>query len=206
MKHSINQLSATCLEQLANRVLALDPQAHQGLVPFAGKIIHLQIIDWQINYYVMFPGQSLVIHDFCNRPVSACISGKLTDFLNAALQENTGDALFTGELSFTGEINTARQFQAYIQALQIDWREPITGIFGDIAGQTITDGISQLFNFGQSLFKATQQNIPEYLQEEARVTPTASEQAIFFDNIDLLRSQADRLSARVSRLEQNFQK
>ncbi len=189
------------LEQAGNRLLSLDAEANAKLVDFTDKVIHIHINDLQLDYFILFPGGSLVVKEQSERPATATISGKLSAFLAAATQENTGDAFFTGELHFSGEINTARQFQEFIQSLQIDWQEPISQIFGDLAGQTISTGIEKAGSFCKAFLTNLKQDVPEYLQEEIQVTPSAAEQEIFFEQIDLVRSQTDRLNARIERLK-----
>jgi ubiquinone biosynthesis accessory factor UbiJ len=195
-----NHASAALIEQLGNRLLALDAEANHRLNQFAGKVIHIHITDLSLDYYLLFPGGSLVVQPTSERQASASISGKLSAFIAAATSAESGDAIFSGDLHFSGEVNTARQFQTFAQALQIDWREPFSRYFGDVLGHSISGGLLKLHELGKGLLNNLKQDIPEYLQEEIRVTPTAFEISHFCDQVDLLRSQADRLQARIERL------
>ncbi|TQV88977.1 ubiquinone biosynthesis accessory factor UbiJ [Aliikangiella coralliicola] len=215
---TINRLSATFIEQVGNRILNLDAEAHQKLKEFENKVIHIEITDLQLDYYFIFPNGTLVVQDSKNefataqaeeseesiaRKTSASISGKLRAFLAAASAEHSGDSVFTGDLHFSGEINTAKKFQDFVQSLEIDWQEPLSQLLGD----EITHFVSRGVNHAQQLFKnfvtQTRQDVPEYLQEEVRVTPTQTELDIFFETVDLVRSQTDRLQARLQRLQIN---
>lgn len=201
---NLNQATAVIFEQLSNRLLSLDCEAHTQLSQFSNKIIQLKITDLNLNYFFIFPGGNLIIKSHCERPPSALISGKLIAFLNAASSTNSGDAIFTGDLHFSGEISTARQFQNVIQSLEIDWQEPFAQIFGDLVGHTLTTGIKHAGQFAQNLFSNLRQDIPEYLQEELRVLPTQCEIDSYCEHIDTLRSQSDRLDARIHQLTERL--
>ena len=199
----IQQCSCAAIEQIGNRLISLDPEAEKKLRDFADKTIHVHISDLDLNYYFLFPGGSLVVQPDSNRQPSASIQGKLSAFIASANSENAGDSIFKGELHFSGEINVARKFQSFAQSLNIDWQEPISKVFGDVAGETISKGIKQFGDMFGNLVANVKQDIPEYLQEEIRVTPTQFELDLFYDSIDLVRSQTDRLAARVQRLTEH---
>ncbi len=200
---NFNHLSCRAIEIAGNRALQLDCQSNDGLRQFANKVIHVQITDWTLDYYFLFPNSTLVVRSKSVRSPSVSISGKLSAFIAAATQKNSGDAIFQGDLHFTGEINTARQFQQFVQQLQIDWQQPLSDSFGDVAGQLISNGLIKTGSFVKNVFVNIQQDTPEYLQEELKVTPSHTELEQFFDQVDLVRSQAERLQARILRLQNN---
>jgi ubiquinone biosynthesis accessory factor UbiJ len=197
----INKTSAAIIEQVANRILKLDVEAHDKLADFSDKIIHIQVEDLSLNYFFLFPGGSLIVQESCEKPVSASIRGKLSAFTSALMSPNSGDAIFTGELHFSGEMNTARRFQEFVQTLQIDWQEPMSKIIGDVMTHNISQGLGAFGNFVNQFISSVNQDIPEYMQHEIQVTPTQSELNNFFEQVDLTRSQAERLHARVQRLK-----
>ena len=200
-----NKTSAAVIEQIANRIINLDVEAHNKLADFSDKVIHIQIEDLKLDYYFLFPGGSLVVQESCERTVSASIRGKIVAFIGAATSPNSGDAIFTGDLHFTGEMNTARRFQEFAQSLQIDWQEPMSKVIGDVLTHNISQGISAFGNFFGQFMSSINQDIPEYIQHEIQVTPSQSELNNFYGQVDLTRSQADRLQARIQRLKPSEQ-
>ncbi|MDH5434841.1 MAG: SCP2 sterol-binding domain-containing protein [Gammaproteobacteria bacterium] len=197
-----NQKSAAAFEMLINRVIQLDPQGHEGLATFKDKVIQVTVDDLDLNYYCRFPNQSIAISNLNDKKVSAVISGKLSDYIQMALKGSKGgkDAVFTGEIHFSGDINTARQFQEYLLSLNLDWQEPISQIFGDVAGYQISKGIVGFASFMEQWFDETKKDIPEILQHELNVTPSHLETEHFFEKIGDLRGHADRLEAKIKRL------
>lgn len=213
---SVNQITAQAIEKLVNQLLRLDTEASSQLKPLENKSILVQIDDWQLSYLFCFKNGQVqvldksVINNLATQAdsqemteqaqPSATIRGKLTAFIAAALAEKSGDAVFQGDLHFSGDINTAKQFQQLASTLDIDWQEPFAKVFGDFLGHTITAGFSLFGEWAKQVNNSLKQDINEYVQEEARVTPSDAEQQIFFDEVDLVRSQADRLLAKADLL------
>jgi ubiquinone biosynthesis accessory factor UbiJ len=201
---NFNQTSASAIEVIANRVLALDPEAQQQLNQFSDKVIHLEISDLTLNYYLLFPNATVVVLTEHQTKPAASISGKLSAFIGAAANENSGDAVFSGDLSFTGDVHTIRKFQSFIQSLQIDWQQPISEIFGDVFSHNLSKAFKHFGGFIKQFVEQTRLDIPEYLQHEIQVTPSAYEINDFFSQVDQLRSHSDRLIARINRLQQSI--
>ncbi|PCI66866.1 MAG: hypothetical protein COB38_09970 [Gammaproteobacteria bacterium] len=213
---SLNQITAQTIEKLVNQLLRLDVEANIQIKPLENKSILIYIEDWQLNYLFSFENGDVQVSDERvikseleegvetesekNRQPSATIKGKLTAFIAAALAEQSGDAVFKGDLHFSGDINTAKQFQQLASKLDIDWQEPFAKVFGDFLGHTITTGLSIFGEWAKQVNDSLKQDISEYVQEEARVTPSDSEQQMFFEEVDLVRSRADRLLAKADML------
>ena len=205
---SLNQVTAQAIEKLVNQLLSFDVEAARQLKPLENKSILIQLEDWQLDYLFHFEnGKVKVSESFDSKTdanqestpeqPSATIKGKLSAFIAAALAEQSGDAIFQGNLHFSGDINTAKQFQKLASQLDIDWQEPFAKVFGDFLGHTITTGLSVFSSWAMDVKNSLKQDISEYVQEEARVTPSDAEQQMFFDDVDLVRSRADRLIAKM---------
>jgi ubiquinone biosynthesis protein UbiJ len=200
----LNQITASALQTFVNKTIALDAEAGAKLDSLNDKVIHLQISDFQLNYYFQIINREILVSSSFEQAVSASITGTLPAFVAAATSEHSADSIFKGELNFSGEINVAKQFQAFAQSLDIDWHEPLAQLLGDPIGHSVAVGISKLSGWLKSSANSSREDISEYLQEEARVTPSETEQELFFQQVDQARSQADRLKARLDRLTLSF--
>lgn len=196
-----NQLSASTLQTLARKVLSLDIQAKNNLQQFEGKLIQINLEDLGLVYYFSFKDSELYVNEACDDKASTIISGKLSAFIAAAAAEHSSDSIFKGELNFSGDINTAKQFQNYAQSLHIDWHEPLAQLLGDPVAHTLATGLQQFSSWLGKTIESVNQDISEYIQEEAKVTPSQSEQQHFFQQVDQLRSQSDRLLARFNHIK-----
>ncbi len=197
---SLNQLSATAIQTIARQLLRLDIEAKKDLSPLENKTIHIHVDDFNLDYYFSFTDGELLVAEQSEQTISASISGKLNAFIGAAAAEHSADSIFKGEINFSGDITTAKQFQSFAQKLNIDWHEPLAQVLGDPLGHLLATGLEKLSGWISQTTQNVAQDISEYIQEEARVTPSVSEQQHFFRQVDQLRSRTDRLSAKISQL------
>ena len=206
MSHSnpINGIAASVIQSIARRVLSLDIEAKNKLAEFETKKIHILVEDLSLVYYFSFKQGELYVEHQHDGEVNASISGRLSAFIAAAAAEHSSDSIFKGELNFSGDVATAKQFQAFAQSLNIDWHEPIAQLLGDPLGHSLATGIEKLSGWLFNTASGVNKDISEYLQEEIRVTPSELEQQHFFQQVDQVRSQADRLNAKITLLRQKY--
>ncbi len=198
---SFNQLSAGSLQAVIRKLLSLDAEANQNLHQFDGKVIKIHLEDFNLSYFFSFKDGELSVFESYDGDVTACISGPINAYLAAIAKEHSADSFFKGELNFTGKISAAQQLQEFAQKLKIDWHEPFAQLFGDPIGHSIATGLENITIWLFNTINSVQQDISEYIQEEAKVTPSSSEQQQFFRQVDQIRSQADRLNARIALLK-----
>ncbi len=211
---SLNRLSAQMMDQVVNRLLALDAEAQTKLLSFETSHFLIEITDWQLKYRLSIVDGKLSISDANNShfnddandseqpsiKINATISGTSSAFLASLQEEHKGDSIFKGQLNFSGQINSAKKLQAFAQSLHIDWQEPLAQVFGDPIGHSLASGIQSFAGWLQKSLKQAPINFAEYLQEEVRLTPSSFELDYFSQQVDEIRSQTDRLNARIQRL------
>jgi ubiquinone biosynthesis protein UbiJ len=93
-----------------------------------------------------------------------------------------------------------------LDGLDIDWEEHLSHLTGDIVAHKMGNLVRGIFSWGKQTTKILSQDAAEYLQEESRELPNRREVDAFLKNIDILRSDVDRLEMRVSRLSGRLQK
>lgn len=170
------------LDRLAGQVIAL------RLEPF-GKVVYLCPTDADVQILTEISGQPNVT-----------IAGNLAAFTRAGLGGGT-ETLKTRHLEITGDAETARQFQALTQALNIDWQRFLSRYLGF----RLTGSLLSVFRAGSAWTRGTARalevDIGEFLREETRWLPDGLAIEDFCDEVDSLRADADRLEARIHRLE-----
>jgi len=110
------------------------------------------------------------------------------------------DALFEGVVEIQGDSDTGQQFQDILSAADWDWEEQLSRLTGDVIAHQAGKLARKAAQFIKDSRSTLQQDISEYLQEEARLLPARIELGYFLEEVDQLRADVDRLSARVDRL------
>jgi ubiquinone biosynthesis protein UbiJ len=74
-------------------------------------------------------------------------------------------------------------------------------LIGDVAARQVAGFARGLLDWGRKAGDSLATNVSEYLQEEGRDLPTRTETEEFLADVDRLRDDAERLEARLARLE-----
>jgi ubiquinone biosynthesis accessory factor UbiJ len=74
-------------------------------------------------------------------------------------------------------------------------------VIGDVAARQVANFARGFLDWGRKAGGSLATNVAEYLQEEGRDLPTRTEAEEFLEGVDRLRDDAERLEARLARME-----
>ncbi len=198
---SMEQAALLGLEQALNQVLELDPQATQRLAKFHGSVIGFEIMGLGLRFCCVpdHRGRLQVLSGSELSP-DCLMRGTPLDLANTLLQERKEDALFSGRIEIRGDTDLAHRFSEVLNTLNIDWEEQLAKLVGDVAAHETGKAARSAERWLGRTAKISEQNLQEYLQEEARLVPTRYEVDEWQDEVDRLRDDVERMAARVARL------
>lgn len=191
------QAFSASIETALNRYISLDPEALARFSPLEGKIIAIEIIGLN-QTLCLFPSADgfLVLSDF-DGEADATISGSPIALIKLGLADDPKDLLFGGEVNLSGDTRLANQFSRLLSQLDIDWEELLAQNVGDIAAHKVGNvlrGVNQWFKRSTG---SVSMDAGEYLQEEARLSPSNAELRKFVRQVDEVREGVDRLAAKI---------
>lgn len=192
------------LEAAFNTWLALDEktygQARQRLQALQGKLIHLRISNPGFDLYFLPTAEQVRISTSYEALPDVSIQGSALAFMRLAQAEDSGKAMLENGIKLEGDLGLGTEFSNILREIEVDWEELLSQVVGDTiahqAGQMARNTQGWLDQSAQAMRLNTQ----EYLQEEARLLPAAAELNYYYDQIDQLRMDTDRLEARLNRL------
>jgi ubiquinone biosynthesis protein UbiJ len=197
----IKPLITSALETALNQYIHLDEDVNTFLTPLAGKVIAINIQPFNETLYLCPTNDKIQLLEHYNDETDATISGSLSALGLMGLSSTPMRSIFSGEVSIEGDTHLAHKFQQLFDQLDIDPEEKLSQFTGDI----IAHKIGNLFRSGQSWTNETvnsfKLNTKEFLQEETRDLPAGPEADIFYQQVDNIRSDFDRLSARINQLK-----
>jgi len=203
---------AAALETALELYLKQDPDALRHAAVLEGKVIALDITGTGLSLYFMPGAKGILVAGHYEGEADTRLRGSPFGFAKlmlgareqGELRSKRGrpgvDALFEGAVEIQGDTEAGQQFQDILSAVDWDWEEQLSRVTGDvIAHQTgnLARKVAQFINNSRSTL---QQDVSEYLQEEARLLPARIEVGYFLDDVDQIRADVDRLGARVERL------
>ena len=194
------------LEAAFREYLALDANSPALLGPLAGKVVAVTITPFNETLYLCPASDTIQILDQYPDEPDTRLTGSLLAFGWMGLSGQPMRSVFSGEVKIEGDIHTGRRFQELFAKLDIHLEDKLARY----TGERFAHQLSQFFRNGQSWGKETLEtfrlNATEFLQEETRDLPAVPEADLFFQQIDELRLDFDRLQSRVERLEHQLQK
>lgn len=198
---SIKETSFTALQKAINHCLTFDPGALQRVRALAGKVIGIELLGLGLKFYLLPDTVGLKLQPQHHGEVNVWLRGAPFSMMRMGLGgETQQQALFGGDVEITGDTELGQQVRDIVNDLDLDWEEQLTKLVGDVVGHKIGNVVRGVADWAGETRNTLEQDLGEYLQEESRLLPHREEIGPFLEAVDTLRSDIDRLEARVKRL------
>lgn len=197
----LKPLLVSTLETLLNQYLSLDKEVYLLLAPIAKKVIAIRVLPFAQTFYVCPTKNNIQLLEHYTAKVDATISGTLPALGLMGLNVTPIRTIFNREVSIEGDTQTAHQLQQLFAKLDIDIEEHMAYFAGDIVAHKINNLLKTSLHWTQDSITTLKTNSKEFLQEEARDLPATAEADIFYQQIDAVRADFDRLLARIEQLQ-----
>jgi ubiquinone biosynthesis protein UbiJ len=202
MKKFINK----SLEKCINHYLALDPESESRLAALNGKIITLELlaVNWILHLRII--DKKIIIEEAITETPDVVIKGTPLSLLHMSIAKDNRKQFFSDDVSIEGNLELGQQIIDLFDQMEIDWEEYLSKVTGDVPANQFGRVVRTLKTFSQRFRESFLQNVNEYVHEEKCVFPPREAVEDFFHDIDQLRMDADRLAARIARLQLNTSK
>jgi ubiquinone biosynthesis protein UbiJ len=202
MINTTKQFFSDTLQSALNKYLALDPESATRLRELNGKLVALELLPLKVTFYLRFTdGRASVALVSDDVPETTIKGTPLRLLLLALVPHADRQRFFADDVVMQGNPLIGQQVIELFDQLEIDWEEYAAKIVGDVpahhAGNIVRNAKAFLSKTGMTLTR----NLNEYLHEEINVFPPTEALQDFFREVDVLRMDADRLQARVARLQ-----
>jgi len=192
------------LADLISTTLNLDPESPRRLEPLAGKVIAMEMAPFTEPVRFRFTDRGVAVSTdaIADEKPDARIRATPAALLAIAANRDRVGA----EVEFSGDVAVVQALRHLIANLEIDWEEQLSKLTGDIAAHQIGNEVRRFDRWARQGVDTLTRNVGEYLTEEVRLLPSEAELSAFLDEVDRLRENADRLEARVSRMERSLRR
>ena len=192
---------AAALESALDLYLKQDPEALRRCGGMEGRVVAVDIAGLGLSlYFIPGPDGIQVLSHYEGRPDTR-LRGSPLGFARMVLGSRD-DTLFEGGVEIRGDTETGQQLQDILVNTEWDWEEQLSRLTGDVVAHQIGTLARRARKFLGSSRDTVERDISEYLQEESLLLPCRTEIERFLGEVDCLRADLDRLSARVERLLQ----
>ncbi len=190
-------LSLNRMLAVVNRILHMDPQAQERLRPLAGRVLAVELEEIELPLRFTFT-EHAIEPAATDAVADATVKAHPAALLSLALR---GDQGSTGAVEFRGDVAVVHGVRKLLGELEIDWEEQLASVTGDILAHQLGNLARGAARWFTQSGRTVEQNLGEYLTEESRQLPGEPEVSGFLSGVDRLREDADRLAARLTRLE-----
>lgn len=194
---SLTSLLAPAMEFALNNTLSGSSAAQRDLRQLEGKVIVLELKEFPLKLYFLPQDGRLKVRGEYHGQTDMMVRAPSASLLEAALKR--GDMPPRG-IELNGDAETAQTFSRLLKQADLDWEELLSHYVGDIASHQIGNLARGLARWGRDAMQRLGQDIAEYLQYESQTLPPRHEVEAFLAGVDHLKSDVDRLTARLQRL------
>lgn len=191
---------AKMIEPIINRTLKLDPESWEKLPRYAGKVVAVTDPVLQITLFFIFKSDGITVSADKNYTADTTITGTPLGLLQFYRQVNQNEGVSGSSVKITGDLELGEQLRDWLNALELDFEEPLSKIFGDMMANKVVTGAKELFSWLGKTQKSLGQDLTEYLQEEAAFLPSRIELNEFLNDVDNIRNDVERIELRLHHL------
>jgi len=190
------------LEVVLNRYLRLDPDAAARMAALRQRCIAIELTAPQLAFFIL-PGENggVRLRPWIETEPDTVLRGTPLGLARLGLGSHGGKTLFSGSVAIEGDVETGQAFKAALDAMDIDWEEQLSRLTGDVIAHQIGNLTRHTGAALRHARHTLEQDLGEYLQEELRVLPARIEVENFSADVTRLRTDNDRLEARIQRLQ-----
>jgi ubiquinone biosynthesis protein UbiJ len=192
------------VEAMLNRNLSAQPASLALRRRLSGKSLQVEI-DGGFGLCAAICGDRLVLDRARTAAADAVISGTPASLLRLLSGGATPAAAGgQGTVQVRGDAEVAAGFRELFARARPDLEEELSRLVGDLPAHRAGVMLRGALSWARGVARNAGENLAEYLHEESRVLVNATELEEFLRGVDDLREAADRVAARLARLEQRL--
>lgn len=194
-------LAGRALETALNRAVALDADTAQKLGALNGRSVQLHLRGPELTLRIDVDHGQLKVGPGTDDS-SLRVAASPASLLAMALRRND-DGVAPGKVEIAGDADLARRLEKLASQFSPDFEEAFARTFGDVLGVPIARAVRAALGHGKESAKHFTEDTADWLRDEQRIALAPGEVEAFLDCVDSTRERAERLEARLARLERS---
>lgn len=193
------------LQSALNRFLMMDPESKSKIASLNGKVISIRFSGTPIRLQLIFAQNEVRLNSDEILTADTIITGTPLTLAHLSLSKNK-KSFFEDDVMLAGDVECGQQVLDLFDTLEIDWEEYLSQWIGDMGAHKIGQLARRFISFRNDAKKSILDNINEYLHEEIKMAPPLPALEHFFEEVDTLRLDTDRLEQKITKLESELEK
>ncbi len=184
-------------DSIINKALSLDPELINKLAAYQGRVIEIDIQGYNRKLYLLPHSDGMQVSSDYVGVVDTTLRGTPAALFKMALHKDVAPLMLRGEVEISGDLKLGRAFKKTLAEMQIDWEGHTASIVGDVPTHYIKQSLNSIVSWGKRASNSFKDDVSDYLQEESRDVVSAAELEGFYEDVDRLRDDVERLEARI---------
>ncbi|HVF33761.1 MAG TPA: hypothetical protein VND91_00375 [Candidatus Saccharimonadia bacterium] len=204
-------IAGRALGAALDRVVALDPQGADRVRELEGRALDVTWagpefsarIEVRDGHIVFGPGASRLDG---GKPADLGVRATLAGALNMLLRERGErglpglDAAAT-KVQISGDAELARTLSRVVERFEPDVERAFAGVLGEVAGVQLARALKRGLDWARESVSSLAQDAGAFVRDESRDAVARTEIDDFLADVDRLRDDAERVAARVARVQ-----
>ncbi|MDX1676357.1 SCP2 domain-containing protein [Arsukibacterium sp.] len=195
------QLLCASAERLCQSVISMDSEATERLKKLQGKQLAFTLRELKLRL-VLTAGTDRLLFNRHNEAVDCDIRTDLASLRQLRDASQLTRLIKADALQIEGDIQVAQQYSYFLQSLNPDWQEALSGYVGDAMAHKIALSIQQLQCYLQQKSRLIEQSMTMLAQDELLLTPSSLEMQQFSQDVSELSARVSRLTASLPDVEE----
>lgn len=200
----ISPILLSTIEVAIQQWIKLDSRSGKSLEALDDRVICLHITGLDLYLYFLPNHDGMMVLGNYGESADTTIHVSAMNLIRLGLSADSAAVILETDTRVEGNVGLATHFSAILKNARIDWEEILSKYVGDIIAHQSASVSKTAVGWIKDSAQAMNLNISEYLTEESRISVSESEVNHYLNQVDELRSDADRLSARIHRLQQQM--
>lgn len=197
----IKKYALISFQKVINLALSLDEALPKKLLEVEGKTIQINILPLNISFFMIFRQGTIELVESINDEADTIIESSPIGFIRLSyLPASQARSLFNDNIKISGDIELGTRIKQLFDTMDIDWEGQLAQFTGDAIAHQVGTFARKSFSFVENIKESMKSNLSNYLQEEIKLFPPREEIEDFFNDIDALSLQVERLDAQIIQL------
>ncbi|OUU80294.1 MAG: hypothetical protein CBC38_02560 [Gammaproteobacteria bacterium TMED78] len=185
----MNKEILNALEEYLNNQIVESFSAREIISNIGNKAILIEIMAINFRIFIIFKNSKIYLLEAYDEEVEVSVSGYPLSLLNF-LYSNGKDL---NRITIEGDAAILEDAYRLFNLLIPDIEYYLSEIFGDLAINDSKNLFKKLFQYKKNIHDKLIINMKEYFQEESRTLPSKNEVNSFFNEVDVIRDDVERL-------------
>lgn len=197
----MQQFVITIIQNALNRYIKLDPNSLKRIKSLQGKHVTICLSPFKTHFQVGFTETEIKLMAGESEQTNIKIIGTPLQLMALAFTPKERHRFFAEDVSIEGNVVIANEVIQLFDQLDIDWEDEFARRLGDVPSYYMSDFFRRIKSLGEHVDESFTRNINEYLHEEINLLPDKNALETFYQEVDSLRMDVDRLEQRIQQIK-----